>query len=312
MSQVGWDQIGWYRDPETVGRLVSEIASVGAFSQDAQMAWRGMRSIDYALISSLHRFIPDADEAQLRREEKRTLREAREWGLGSSTSGWSTDLQLLADLQHFGTSTRLLDVTSNPMTALWFAAQQLSDQELNDGFSEDGVLLAINVAGWRRFGRTPPRSFRENARPLSWELSDALASQEPFVVEAHVGNDRLRAQEGFFISSVVPGQDPRSPFRSIRLDLPHTTGSLANMALHHVQDALEREELPPRFLEKGLSAIPFMAFHVRASTKLRIRDILRNSYNRSPAVLFPDFAGFREFAESARPRTSPQDTDAPR
>ncbi|MFE4726120.1 FRG domain-containing protein [Microbacterium sp. NPDC056736] len=291
---------------------MSDIALVGAFSSGARMAWRGMRSIDYALVSSLHRFIPHADEAQLRAEEKRTLAEARQWGLGSSSSGWSSDLQLLADLQHFGTSTRLLDVTSNPMTALWFAAQQLSDEERRTGFDDDGVLLAINVAEWPRFGRTPPTSLLAGARPLSWELTEALASRRPFVVDAHYPNDRLRAQEGFFISATLPEQDPRTPFRSIPLELPHTTGSLATMALAHVQGALDRDELPPRFQEKGLLAIPFMAFHVRASAKQRILDILKNSYNRSASVLFPDFAGFREFAESARPRTSPQETDAKR
>ena len=312
MSQAGWDQIGWYRTPRSVGRLMTEIALVGAFSRNARMAWRGMRSIDYPLTSSLHRHIPEADEAQLCAEEQRTLTAARQWGLGSGPTGWSSDLQLLADLQHFGTSTRLLDVTSNPMTALWFAAQQLSSQEIADGLSEDGVLLAIDVAGWPRFGRTPPSRFREAARPLSWELNEALASRRPFVVEAHYPNDRLRAQEGFFISSVVPERSMRSPFRSIRVDMPHTTGSLANIAIAHMQEAFEREELPPRFQQKGIQSIPFMAFHIPAQTKARILDILSNSYNRSPSVLFPDFAGFRDHAASARPRVSSEEPDAVR
>jgi hypothetical protein len=48
------------------------------------------------------------------------------------------DLQLLAALQHAGVPTRLLDVTANPLTALWFASASHPNA--------DGLLLAFNLS----------------------------------------------------------------------------------------------------------------------------------------------------------------------
>ena len=58
----------------------------------------------------------------------------------------ATDLHMLAVLQHHGVPTRLIDVTSNPMTALWFAVEEHWPREAGEPRRSPGVLFAIDVS----------------------------------------------------------------------------------------------------------------------------------------------------------------------
>lgn len=120
-----WKQTGWYIEPNTAREVMTALAAIGSFSSGQQFAWRGMPSNDFTLSSSLQRALDwRATEESLRAAEVDVLRRARAWGLGLQATGYVDDLQLLADLQHYGIATRLIDFTSNPTTALWFACQR--------------------------------------------------------------------------------------------------------------------------------------------------------------------------------------------
>jgi hypothetical protein len=293
MSRHSWRNTGWYQEAKGSRDLFATIGSIGGYSSSANIAWRGLASADYSLVSSLQRGHGSIGEESLRTRELRTLEAARNWGLGFGPGGWSSDLQLLADLQHYGTRTRLIDVTSNPMTALWFACQ--NPQPSGDRtLSEDGVLLAINTLGWRRIGRAmPATSYSAVEKPLTWELEEALREQLPFVVESLTPNDRLRAQEGFFLAGRVPeaGQQ-REPFVSFLIPYEKTTPAI-------LKERLTRRRPPERSESEHL---PFVAVLIPAALKSRVLQRLENSYNRRPRVLFPDFSGFREFNIEAESR----------
>lgn len=293
MSKDAWRDTGWYLEADGSRDLFAKIGSIGGYSSNAQIAWRGVASIDYRLTSSLQRAHPGIDELGLRELEQDLIAAAREWGLGFGPGGWSGDLQVLADLQHYGISTRLLDVTSNPMTALWFACQPVDRAGAVNRVAEDGLLLAINTEGWRRFGRgMPASSYSALENPLTWELKEALDSGTPFVVESLVPNERLRAQEGFFLAGRVPGHELRGPFESFELDWEPTS-----------TDQLKRRLTRPyRPGQSGRDHLPFVAIVVPAKYKQRIRTRLANSYNRKASVLFPDFFGFGQFSPQAAPR----------
>jgi hypothetical protein len=288
-----WEKTGWFVRAKGSRHLFSTIGAIGGFSAEADIAWRGLASADYDLLSSLHREMPGASEESFRSREKELLHAARDWGLGLTGGNWANDFQLLADLQHYGTATRLIDVTSNPMTALWFACQGAHHAE-HPASGEDGVLLAINTRSWPRFGRSiPPASYTAHDDPYGWELSSALESEQPFVVESLTPNDRLRAQEGYFIAGRIPTNvDRESPFKSLGVLHESTTPS----RFYHT--LTERADLRG----SGNGRLPFAAVLVPAELKRRVLVRLQNSYNRRPDVLFPDFSGFLQYGRVAQVR----------
>jgi hypothetical protein len=288
VSEDKWRQTGWYHRAKGSRDLFSFVGSLGGYSSNSRIAWRGMASSDFDLVSSLQRVPGNDTEPRLRQAELTILEAAREWGLGFGPGGWMTDLHLLADLQHYGTSTRLIDVTSNPMTALWFACQDPRDA---GDVAGDGVLLAINTATWSRYGRArQPLTYSAQDDPQGWELSSALQNEQPFVVESLVPNDRLRAQEGFFLAGKIPDTlQPGDPFTSLQIPFQRTDPELLRQRLR----ARSSSRVGPT------DQFPFVAVLIPQELKERVRVRLENSYNRRAAVLFPDFAGFRDFTRAA-------------
>ena len=292
-----WKKTGWFIEPTGSQDLFAMIGAIGGYSAQSSLAWRGMASADYELLSSLHRLTPNANERDLRQREELLLQAARKWGLGYGSAGWSTDFQLLADLQHYGTATRLLDVTSNPMTALWFACQAVQQPTAGHPLRRDGVLIAIDTSAWPRYGRRMPAgSYTARDNPFSWELEKALGEGTPFVVESLSPNDRLRAQEGYFISSAVPDtRHTESPFRSLSINPRHIPEGQFEHLIRTRSGGMKSATGP----------LEFAAIRVPHALKNRILRRLENSYNRHPHVLFPDFSGFLEYNQQAQPREEP-------
>lgn len=225
----------------------------------------------------------------MRRAETSILAAARSWGLGVTRTGHVNDLQLLADLQHYGAPTRLIDFTSNPVTALWFACQNgPSGTRLNPS----GVILALNVTEWNRHaavGGPSSNAWGYLENPSGWTLMEALERGRPFLVESPKPNSRLRAQEGFFAAGALPPgsrseRERRLPFASI--DVSWQSGDPIG---------LESALTGPRDPATSAGRIPFVAVVIRDYLKPRILAYLENSYNRRAGVLFPDYSGFVEY-----------------
>ena len=112
--------------------LVEAIPLVTGFS-----VFRG-QAIRQNLLPGIARKNPEADTVEL---ERAMLRQLALLGASMLPQGASTLDQLVA-AQHFGMKTRLLDWTSNPLAALWFAC---TDKAPGDAFvyclPTDGMML---------------------------------------------------------------------------------------------------------------------------------------------------------------------------
>ncbi|MGN7861815.1 FRG domain-containing protein [Microbacterium sp. 22303] len=275
---------------EAIGRL-------SAHSTSHRFAWRGLSSADHLMTSSLHRLLEREEvtitEDALRAREQTILREARRWGLGVEGGQMVDDLQLLADLQHFGVPTRLIDVTSNPMTALWFATRDSRSTHA----ARSGLLVGINMSWYREESQgegRPQTVFKTVGAPpatrgalnggLGHRLVTGLALDTSFVVSSSVPNVRLLAQEGYFLASVHP-EPPSGPMVSLKMEVPR-----GDPAVTHDLFANARARGNPRKL-------PFIAILIPSRAKKQLRTYLKNTYSRTAKRLFPDFAGFHDHGD---------------
>lgn len=135
-----WDEAGVRLVPGSVGDLLRAVAAVQASDPARSWAWRGQGDSGWALTSSLFRrlrcFGPEEvvpTEKQMRAYEHDLVAKAIATGRLTATS----HLQLLAELQHHGAATRLLDVTRDPIPALWFASEATQQAAV------DGAVFAL-------------------------------------------------------------------------------------------------------------------------------------------------------------------------
>lgn len=302
-----WRETGWYFSPKSASELMTAIARVGTHGTNHRFAWRGHSDADFEWVSSLHRTLADegtdVTEAALVEREEKILNEARRWGLGVEGGQLVDDLQLLADLQHFGIPTRLVDVTSNPMTALWFAtapALPPRTDTVRPARFKPGLLIAMNMPWYNEVESegqpetvfktvgSPPRKLGDFAG-LKAKRTSALGLRTPFVVSSSMPNDRLRAQEGYFIASAHP-KASKPPLTGLMIDVPQG-------------DVVTVRRLLSEQRTQGLpKSMPFVAILVPARVKRQLRDYLRLTYSRTAKTLFPDHTGFRDFGSwRARP-----------
>jgi FRG domain len=209
--------------------------------------------------------------------------------LGRDLGSSATDLHLLAILQHHGVPTRLIDVTSNPMTALWFATEEHRPSEGGHTEQSAGVLFAIDVTytdWYETFSHGEiGQTWAHVANPLSATYEQALKkSMEQsamFRVFPALPDERMKAQEGFFLGSAVPTS--------------HIAPSV--VGINPIGSA-PGDELLRSLMEgdgPGQSvAVSFCAIVIPAAVKDELKGPLKHTYNRRRRVLFPDVDGFRE------------------
>ena len=135
-------------------------------------AWRGQTNSDWALWNSLYRQMTwttgaTPTERALYEAEGRILENVRMWGLHMAEYGRLSILGQLAVLQHYGSPTRLLDVTFNPWIALWFAVEQKWDNGVPRP-EVDARLFAFDVTN---------RLINDNLEYRDWE--DAMVQPWP-------------------------------------------------------------------------------------------------------------------------------------
>lgn len=108
----------------TLAQFTSAVAQVSSKHSEHELVWRGQGNARWSVRSTLSRTVSSdgATEDELIEAETSIVNDALGWGLHPMDLP-AAPLHVLAELQHAGAPTRLLDVTRDPEIAAWFAVE---------------------------------------------------------------------------------------------------------------------------------------------------------------------------------------------
>ena len=221
-----------------------------------------------------------ADEKAVRSAEMKIVAEARRWP-ASEFAGSLSDQMILSLLQHHGVPTGFLDLTTDPMTALWFACESESDPATAQ---RKGVLLAFDVTDWPVLATEIPgdeSKWSHHADPLGYNYHHLhVGRNKTFLVEPTRPSGRLMSQRGkLFRAQVLSEND--GPF-GIQLDgIPAHAGEIRPSAILKAEKGTGRP-----------ATLPFVAILIGTQQKVTLLSHLEGTNGLKRSILFPDVSGF--------------------
>ena len=131
-------------------------------------AYRGQKNADWDVESSAYRRLKNmsesfAGEHLINYHEKLILEPARMNGYGVKNGRPLSDLELLAELQHFGAATCLIDFTRDFLFALWFACQIHENEE---DIKQDGKVFVLNINDAQIFSSLEQKDLEHNIEAI--------------------------------------------------------------------------------------------------------------------------------------------------
>lgn len=110
-----------------IAKTINEFIEWAAQFSDGQYLFRGVSTESYKIEASAYRRLSETDRNnpnKLLKINKDLIGKARSLGHDQRNAQQLSDLELLAELQHFGAATCLIDFSRSALVALWFACQQ--------------------------------------------------------------------------------------------------------------------------------------------------------------------------------------------
>lgn len=187
--------------PRSLAQLIDSLSKVTTRDLRRRYVWRGQANVAWSFAPSLFRRIARftgnvPTEPDMEAYETDLMSRAMGRGFYDDKSHAST----YALLQHHGAATRLLDVSRDPMMALWFATENSTHDEV------DAAVFAVDV--------TSSKHVDAAERPSWADLADPAHTGEPIVYYPPWLDERVKAQRAAFITTVLDGsQTDRMAFR---------------------------------------------------------------------------------------------------
>lgn len=292
---------------------------------DLNLVWRGQSDASWGLHSALYRrllaekglenfdskarkksfMLPSEDEMVL--AERKFLNISRMFWRNDGTSA----LELMAILQHFGAPTRLIDVTKNPLIALYFA---LGDDPGSRDKEIDGRVFVLAT-------QSPGAESGSEVDNSAIELSDQWSGRVPMwhLLQPHERSqanwgtgrirrvwfppdyvDRISAQNAGFLLDGVPiwTRETASSFR--KTSSPSQTYWNRNEVIRSGSIYAKYYEVGKQITQSKRNWAPTFSIKIPAESKGAIREILDSTYGINFASLFPDKFALAKFLSETK------------
>ena len=294
-----WDKQSLTWSSSGTQGLLRDMTWLTSYDTETRFVWRGHGDYSWKLVPSLYRRLYDQGNLQgplhhelLLLHERTLLQAAVDRSLGDTRWG---DLGMMAILQHHGASTRLLDVSLDPMIALWFAVEGPTHSD------KDALVAAFDISRLRQVPRSKASEqvggYSQVSYP-SWKysLEEYLRQDELAWFEPPQADERIKVQRGLFlVSRHATGTEADFVQPVLRARSP----SLGEFFLEHPGSRPSGRPMAPAFV----------VFRIKASWKLELLRHLERSYGYTYESIFPDLQGFalsnsasREFSSIRRPQ----------
>ena len=190
---------------------------------DYKLMYRGHSNANFAICPSVFRKNNLQKEALMVNELKRIA--------PHEFSTCSSQFECLIKMQHYGLPTRLLDVTFNPLVALYFACADVDNLNqygmlhafIDRPHSYDDPLIERNALLSTYSGsspkdlidhfKLPPDLFNSDDRSNRETLKKLFGNREYHIVAPPLNNERIRRQQGGFLLFGLNVEKQKNPFQ---------------------------------------------------------------------------------------------------
>ncbi|MCJ1698566.1 FRG domain-containing protein [Rathayibacter festucae] len=286
-------------------KLLSSLSILQQKNSDLGLVWRGQRDASWAIDSSLTRSLRqrgrDVGERQLNIVERFQVLSAEGWGISPVAGG----LNFLAELQHEGVPTRLIDVSLDPEVAVWFAVQSSDEDDATDarlicwgrsavpkrnGQIEKPPLVPDTGQNfWQRW------ESRQDRRENDWGTGRTVRSWQPAAM-----NERMRAQRAAFLFDAEPIIDDQL----LELLNKELDGDWLPDEIAEATRIVGYPSTPTkRATRNSLQIVPMFTIRIAASAKEEIRAYLSRK-GLTEESIYPDRAGLISYLKRSSTRVS--------
>ena len=175
-----------------ISTLTEFIEWTEQFSR-GQYLFRGVSNEKYKIEASAWRRLEEdnSNPTKLLKINEEMLSDARLQGHDLKNGQLLTDLELLAELQHYGAATCLIDFTYSAQVALWMACRRRSKWDVN------GKVFAVRIDNPVIFKKITPASLQEN---LAYFFKTNERRRYPlYQWQPKQQNNRIIAQQSVFL-----------------------------------------------------------------------------------------------------------------
>ena len=192
---------------KTLNEFMAWAAQFDSSEDSKQYLFRGVSSADYKIDASAYRRIKKGRNSDEEQEDdfekflqinKDLIKDARFRGHDRSDGRKLEDLEVLAEFQHYGAATFLMDFTYNALVALWFACKESSGNA-----PKDGKVVAVPPNDPKFIGLTGELSIIE-LESLEKKIDDfSLDNRKLYQWQPRHQNERIIAQQSIFLFGVL-------------------------------------------------------------------------------------------------------------